>query len=198
MQATARRLSVVTATSTPRRRLIRVVRPTSTRPVYPESTIRDYLLDADGSSRDITFTPVNQDRMIAFLEVLRVSHQPDSLRDSESEDVLPLLGGSEWSRMFTSDSGYLHGCWSSAASPLPRLQTFIDWDAGGYCLEISYFPQDVDAESFSVSGFRELIEGWRATLGASDYFVRYENASWGLYDPAGLGVFYTNLRQPLP
>lgn len=165
--------------------------------MYPEATIRDYLLDADGSSRDITFTPVSQERMIAFLELLHGSHHPDSFRDSESEDMLALLDVSEWSRVFTSDSGYLHGCWSSAAALLPRLQTFIDWDAGRYCLEISYFPQDVDSASFSVRGFRQLVEDWRATLGASDYFVRYENASWELYDSAGLGVFYTHLRQPL-
>jgi hypothetical protein len=166
--------------------------------VYPEATIRDYLLDADGSSRDITFTPVSQERMIAFLELLHRSHHPDSFRDSESEDMLPFFEGSDWSRVFTSDSGYLHGCWSSAAALLPRLQTFIDWDAGGYCLEVSYFPQDVDSASFSVRGFRRLVEDWRATLGASDYFVRYENVSWELYDSAGLGVFYTHQRQPLP
>lgn len=171
--------------------------PTPRHPVYPEATVREYLLDADGSSRDITFTPVGQDRMIAFLELLRRSHYPDSFRDSESADMLTHIDGSEWSRIFTSESGYVHGCWSSAAALLPRLQTFIDWDAAGYCLEVSYFPQDVDPESFSVRGFRQLVEDWRETLGAEDYFVRYENVSWELYDSAGFGVFYTHQRPPL-
>ena len=169
--------------------------------MYPETTIRDYLLDADGSSRDITFTPVKRERMIAFLRLLKTRHRPESLRDGEGNDILPLLSREDWPGMFAPESGHLHGCWSSPTELLPRLQTFVDWDggpSGDHCLEVSYFPQDVDAASFSVSAFRQLVEDWRTTLEASDYFVRYENASWDLYDPAGLGVFYTHLRQPLP
>jgi len=50
MQATARRLSVVSATSTPRRRLIRSVRPTSIRSVSSPEQISDIIAAHKASS----------------------------------------------------------------------------------------------------------------------------------------------------
>jgi predicted metalloendopeptidase len=43
---------------------------------------------------------------------------------------------------------------------------------------------------------RAIIEEWNSLLQSDDYFVRYENASWKLYDPDGLGVIYSRRRPP--
>jgi hypothetical protein len=61
----------------------------------------------------------------------------------------------------------------------------------GYGIELSFFPADLDSETFRVDSFIALIEAWQSVLGADDYFVRYENASWDWYDANGLGVIYT-------
>jgi len=41
-----------------------------------------------------------------------------------------------------------------------------------------------------------LIEDWNSVLESPDYFVRFENASWKLYDTNDLGVIYTRLTHP--
>lgn len=61
-----------------------------------------------------------------------------------------------------------------------RLQTFIDWTAespGKYCVEVSYFPDEICSDLFTVLAFDSQIEAWRSFLDAKDYFVRFENAS---------------------
>lgn len=76
---------------------------------------------------------------------------------------------------------------------IPVLQVFIDWpeDDGHYVLELSFFPNDLNAGRLEIRTFMTLIEEWRSLLAAEDYFVRYENASWHLYNSNGLGVIYT-------
>ena len=81
---------------------------------------------------------------------------------------------------------------------ISQLQLFIDEDRElrRHCAEVSFYPGDIDARTFRLHDFRALLEEWNTLLRSDDYFVRYENASWKLYDPDGLGMIYSRRRPP--
>jgi len=101
--------------------------------------------------------------------------------------------------MLDAQSGFLHGILESESGLFRRLQVFIDWPADSspdFCVELSFFPDEVYTSAFSVRAFDAQIEEWRSILGAQDFFVRQENASWDIYDAGGLGVIYTHSSPP--
>jgi hypothetical protein len=168
--------------------------------MYPERTVQHYLLDSDGTTRDVTFTPCSRDSLLLFLRHLLVSFRPVSLTDNEGDDRMQQLMSGDFAELIRLPTGYLHGVWQSESGLLRRLQTFIDWPADApqdYAVELSFFPDEVHTATFSVRAFHAQIEAWRLSLGAKDYFVRQENASWDIYDAAGLGVIYTHSKPPL-
>jgi hypothetical protein len=168
--------------------------------MYPERTVHDYLLDSDGTTRDVTFTPCPRDALLSFLRHLLGSFRPVSLADNEGADKLQQLISGELAALLEGHAGFLHGIWESESGLFRRLQTFIDWPADSspdFCVELSFFPDEVHTSAFSVRAFDAQIEAWRSMLGAQDFFVRQENASWDIYDAGGLGVIYTHSRPPL-
>jgi len=178
-------------------RLINTVRRNR---MYPERTVHDYLLDSDGTTRDVTFTPCSRDALLSFLRHLLRSFRPVSLADNESADRLPQLRSGDRAALLDGPAGFLHGIWESDSGLFHRLQTFVDWPADSspdFCVELSFFPDEVYTSAFSVRAFDAQIETWRSILGARDFFVHQENASWNIYDAGGLGVIYTHSRPPL-
>lgn len=154
--------------------------------------IEKYLLEADGSTRDITFIPTTLgsiENLLAFLldnkYLLYEAYDNDgcSIKEKIQE------------RDFTSlqlDEGSLFLKFRSGISIINNLIIFIDWpEDDKFAVEISFFPRDINMEIFTIENMMEYIEKLSILLNASDYFVRYENASWDLYDPKGLGVIYT-------
>lgn len=120
--------------------------------------------------------------------------------DNEGNDLAGQLTDSALPELLSAPSGFLHGVWDADSGILKRFQTFIDWSSdapGTYCLELSFFPDEIRLDAFSVRAFYAQVENWRLALGAQNYFVRYENASWELYDTAGSGVIYTRDKPPL-
>lgn len=168
--------------------------------MYPERTVLDYLLVSDGTTRDITFTPCSRDSLLLFLRHLLVSFRPVSLTDNEGDDRVQQLISGDFVELIRLPTGYFHGVWESESGLFRRLQTFIDWPADAsqnYAVELSFFPDEVHTEAFSLRAFNVQIEAWRSLLGARDFFVRQENASWDIYDATGLGVIYTYSKPPL-
>lgn len=168
--------------------------------MYPERTVRKFLLESDGATRDITFTPASRVALLRFLRHLLGSFRKVSLVDKEGADRLEQLVSGELGALFDAKVGFLYGIWESESGLFRRLQTFIDWPAGSspdYCVELSFYPDDVYTAAFSVRAFDAQVEAWRSMLGAQDFFVRHENASWDIYDAGGLGVIYTHSKPPL-
>ncbi|RBP39847.1 hypothetical protein DES53_109275 [Roseimicrobium gellanilyticum] len=168
--------------------------------MYPSTEVLKYLLERDGSTRDITFRPAARWRLIAFCEQLLSKYSIESLSDSEGEDQAEALKVHDWETLFGSSCGHSFGVFRSDSAIIQRLLCFVDWDLSDhseYEVELSFFPTDLCPTTFTLPAFRELVEEWRTVLGADDYFVRQENASWDLYDSTGLGVIYTHLRPPL-
>jgi hypothetical protein len=155
--------------------------------------IAEFLLDSDGTTRDVTFTPVGAASLRAFLNSLLSKYHVIKASDAEGKDVESLFRADVGDDALGAPGGYVHAVLEGSEQLIPVLQLFIDWpvDEHAYSLELSFFPSDLDAQAFQVHAFVALIEEWRSILGADDYFVRYENASWDWYDAAGLGVIYT-------
>lgn len=168
--------------------------------MYPERLVYEYILEADGSTRDVTFTPCTRDALLGFLRQMLGSFRPVSMVDQEGADRRPELRRGDLAALLEGPSGLLHGVWESDSGLFRRLQTFVDWPADSssdFCLELSFFPDDIDISAFTVRTFDAQIQTWRSTLEARDFFVRQENVSWNLYDPDGVGVIYTHRRPPL-
>ena len=151
------------------------------------------LLDSDGTTRDITFTPVAAERLRDFVNSLCTGYGLVMARDADGNDITSLFKNELQPDTLCTPAGYIHAVLKGEKQLIPALEVFIDWpmDRKGYGLELSFFPEDIDASSFHIDAFVALIEQWNSVLGADDYFVRYENASWDWYDANGLGVIYT-------
>lgn len=133
---------------------------------------------------------------MAFIEMLLAQYAVCSARDSNGIDRSNQL---ETSDPLNGIDGYIHIVLKDGGGMIPHVQLFIDEnrDTNEYCLEVTFFPDDIDTKRFSLEAFQQLIEDWNAVLKSDDYFVRYENASWDLYDPSGLGVIYTRTQPPV-
>ena len=155
--------------------------------------VANCLLDSDETTRDITFTPVAAERIRAFVNSLLQAYETVMARDADSNDITSLFKNELQSDSLCTPAGYIHAVLKGSKQLIPALQVFIDWpmDRKGYGLELSFFPEDIDASSFQIDAFLSLVAQWNVVLGADDYFVRYENASWDWYDANGLGVIYT-------
>ena len=151
------------------------------------------LLDSDGTTRDVTFTPVTAENLRAFLNSLLRDYQISMARDADAKDIASLFKDGMGDDVFRAPEGYMHVVLERPEQLIPVLQVFIDWpmDHRGYGIELSFFPNDLGPKTFRVEAFMALMEKWCSLIGAEDYFVRYENASWEWYDSSGLGVIYT-------
>jgi hypothetical protein len=156
--------------------------------MYTDLQMQDWILDRHGGTRDITFTPSERDRVMALLCHLLKTYNLVSLSDNDGNDRCSEIASPT---LFDGHSGFLHIILDGVTSFIHRIQVFVDWTGGDYCVEISFFPDDLDLAGFTLEKFQTLVEEWNSYLHAKDYFVRIENASWDLYDATGLGVIYT-------
>jgi hypothetical protein len=160
----------------------------SSQTMYTDSQIQDWILDRHGGTRDITFMPSDRDRVMALLCHLLKTYNLVSVSDNDGNDRQSEIATPT---LFDGHSGFLHIILDCDRSLIHRLQIFVDWVGRECCVEISFFPADLNLARFTVEDFQALVEEWNSFLQAEDYFVRFENASWELYDATGLGVIYT-------
>ena len=165
--------------------------------MLPKQDITAYFLDADGSSRDINFTPISEERIVKLLGHLLQKYKFSFLRDQDGKDIEATTETLR-TRLHKNEEGFLHGLMKSDKAVMPIIQIFIDWpdskDKKDFAVEFSYFPADLKQQEFSYDLFMADIQEWWNIAGADEIFIRYENASWNWYDPNDLGVFYHNVR----
>src|SRR5215471_5918412 len=142
------------------------------------------LFDADGSVRNITFTPVEPQRIAMLLQELRKQFTVRDAFDHDGEDVREVLRSGSIADLWKSSSGYVCSYWHSDTHVIRALQVFISWPEtqGTIFVELTFFPSDLVAEGFQLNRFLSIVEDWREVLKADDYYVRYENASWVQFD----------------
>lgn len=160
--------------------------------------IQDALFDADGSARDITFTPVSAEGVASLFRVLQRDFQLQGAFDSEGDDVAPAVKVASIDDLFPREKGSVHSIWSSSGHVISHLQVFVSWPERDdqYFVELTFFPNDLIRERFSLGSFAQIIEDLAETLQAENYFVRYENASWKEYDGEAPDVIYTRRTKP--
>ena len=154
------------------------------------TNVESQIIDDDGSCRDINFPDVTSPKAIALLELIKSfctlddasNNTGDKLDVSQLENSIASL---------PSDS--ITSRWSSSRL-IKHLQLFFSWDnADKVFIEITFFPNDVDRQSFSLVAFQDWLGPILKSLDTTEYYVRYENASWKYGDTGKYsGVIISN------
>ena len=156
----------------------------------------EWILDCDGSCRDVTFTPTGAQKAACFVQFIDSEYTSLSSNDNNGIDRTGQLGGDD---PLLGIDGFIHYSFKRDGGLISALQLMIDHDTetDEFCVEVSFFPQDINLDLFSLDVFMELVNQWNAILQSKDFFIRYENVSWDLYDPKGLGVIYSRSHPPV-
>ena len=150
------------------------------------------LLDVDGSCRDMNFDRATWPGVRSLIDRARrefgdvrvgfTSHGTDEVQVADVEVALDLV---------EQRGGCVQLLLNHGSSVLRHLQIFASSAPGEpLFVELSFFPQDVLPQVDPHVPFGAWADSVSNVLGATRYFVRYENASWTFGDVgAGSGVF---------
>lgn len=133
------------------------------------------LLDCDGSCRDINFAEcISTSAAIDVLRVLAPSWTLVEAMTGEGEDIAK----AELQGNLRQASGSLSTVWNGGSNP-EHIQAYFHWDEPDsvFC-EITFFPQDVDGETFKLIDFLSMLSKLALAARSAEYYVRYEDASW--------------------
>lgn len=154
--------------------------------------ITEYLLDNDGSTRDINFTPAEYENVGLLISLLIADYQKGVFFEQDGVELD--FDSKAVCRLFEREAGSIYGYFESETVLIKKLQLFLDWPEEGLCaVELSFIPDDLQPD-FKIELFLSKLNRWWDTLQASEVFIRYENASWEQYNPNDLGVFYHQSR----
>lgn len=167
-----------------------------TLPTAEETT--QALFDADGSVRDITFTPVDQRNIPNLIERIKANFTLVHATDGEGLDARDVLLSDPVS-FVSSPERTLHSYWESGTHAISAIQLFTFWPEpdGSASVELSFHPRDLIRERFDLAKFVAEVDAWSEALGAGNYFVRYENMSWKIADGITSDVIFTKEWHPL-
>jgi len=159
-------------------------------------SIKHDLLDCDGSCRDINFgeriTKVGATGIISFVA------SEWTLKQAMSGDGEE-LALEELPKFFDRASGTVSAIWHGNRTP-NHLQTFFSWSVPAeiFC-ELTFFPQDLNKAQFMLEDFLVFVSKLVSASGTSEYYVRYENASWRHGDAKeNNGVIFSHENFVLP
>lgn len=173
--------------------------PSSCAARLTESVVTACLLEADGSTREINFTPTNVNGAVRLLSEINSSYSLRDFSNHHGEDCLNLIKNSDWENLFRGENGYCHCVWDKAGEGalFTFLQAFISWeDLSELEIEVTYFPDDIEPDTFTLDAFRAMVERWRSLLGSRDYCVSYGGVDWSNFNEKDPSIIYTHLRQP--
>lgn len=162
------------------------------------------LLDVDGSCRDINFDRATWPGVRSLIDQSReefenvrvgcTSHDSDEEQIADVNAALSLVERS---------GGYCQILFDGGSNVLRHLQVFASSAPGeSLFVELTFFPQDVLPRPSPQGPFVAWVDAASNILGATRYFVRYENASWKFGDLSPhAGVFLVRaprLKAPDP
>jgi hypothetical protein len=152
-----------------------------------KNQILDYLLDNDGTTRDINFTPSTYEKTVEFLNQFMELYSSGEMHDQDGNEIS--LNSESFKEMFAVEEGHIYGRFNEKSALIKHIQLFVDWPENGKAeIELSFFSDDT-SNDFSYESFISQLNFWWKLLDSDEVFVRYENASWDYYDSHGLGVF---------
>lgn len=153
------------------------------------------ILDIDGSCRDITFSYLSPTGVLGLFDNFGTSYVLEKASDRDGRQVT-VKGARHY--LADSSSGIFHSTWASG-DLISYLQLFFSWeDRERYFAEVTFFPQDILVEQFCLTRFIEFLRVLGEASGATEYYVRYENASWKFGDTGEMsGVILSSSALPV-
>ena len=150
----------------------------------PTTAIDSALLDVDGSCRDMNFDRATWHgvrslirQVAADFEDMRVG---STSLDSPGVQVADVNVAVD---LVEQNGGFLQILLNGGTNIVRHLQVFASAvPEGPPWVELSFFPEDVLPKPSPEGPFIGWADAVSNTLGASRYFVRYENASWTFGD----------------
>lgn len=133
------------------------------------------LLDHDGSCRDINFSEyILTSRAIEVLKFLASSWTYVQAMTGEGDEI----ASAELESNLQRASGSLSTIWNGGRNP-EHVQAYFCWNEPDkvFC-EITFFPQDIDSETFKLMEFLSILGKLVSLAGSDEYYLRYEDASW--------------------
>ena len=152
------------------------------------------LLEHDGSCRDITFAEsLTREAGLSLLNVLSTEWSLYLATDFGGAEESP----SDFRACLSRDQGYLYTLWEHGAF-IRQMQCLMHWDKDVLSCELTFFPRDIVAGEFSISKLTAFLDKALAATDSTEYYVRYENASWRHGDiTERSGVIFSHHDLPL-
>lgn len=133
------------------------------------------LLERDGACRDINFSEnISTAGAVSLLESISARWALAQATDADGIEVhIEDLPG-----FLANKNGALSTVWEGSLSPR-HLQAYFHWTEPDqvFC-ELTFFPDDLDKEHFTLDGFLELLAVFVSAARSPEYYVRFEDASW--------------------
>ena len=155
--------------------------------------IQRCLFERDGSCRDINFTNPSWAGVDRLIERISRTHDIKEATDS-SGSVVTVASGHTCDSLVPAPDGYVLFQGQAASALIRQLQVFVGREMDGMpFVEFTFFPDDLREAGFTVDGFVRFVRELQELLEATNYFVRYENASWRFGDCGqGSGVILSS------
>jgi hypothetical protein len=161
-----------------------------------KEAIERSLLDVDGSCRDINFSEhIAATGAASLLNSIGAHWDLTQAINAEGEPVPP----EDFRSFLAKERGTLSTLWKGSVSP-HHLQAFFHWTEPDqvFC-ELTFFPQDLDAERFTLDSFLRILAIWVNAARSQEYYVRFEDGSWRHGGQTGKrSVIFSHESVPLP
>lgn len=161
-----------------------------------KEAIERSLLEVDGSCRDINFSEhISTMGATSLLHSIGAHWELTQATNAEGEP----LRAENFRPFLAKERGTLSTLWKGPVSP-HHLQAFFHWTGPDevFC-ELTFFPQDLDAERFTLDSFLRVLAIWVKAARSQEYYVRFEDASWRHGGQAAKqSVIFSHESVPLP
>ncbi|WP_236615863.1 hypothetical protein, partial [Rhodopirellula europaea] len=159
-------------------------------PISKFDDFRSGLFDHDsGSCRDVNFTPLSLEDCSKIVHRVFAASSACIAHDSNGEPLA--FDAAEFVKSFATIPS-AHATLSNVAGLFDSLQCFACADQNGAFLELTFFPADLAPSDDPLVHVVRFLNSLCGGTSVSEYFVRYENASWqfGTTGP-NTGVIFT-------
>ena len=153
------------------------------------------LKDRDGSCRDINFSEhLSRDSALNLLNAIASEWSLRDATDTEGNS----LSITDMRSQLQASEGSISTFWTEGLL-IKQLQCYLYWNpADDVFCEISFFPDDIVESEFTMPKFMALLARFIKATRSTEYYVRYENASWRHGDTlANSSVIFSHNSQPL-
>lgn len=133
------------------------------------------LLEVDGSCRDINFSEnISTAGAVSLLESICTGWGLTRATDSDGMSV----PAKDLKSFLVKDKGALSTVWTGSLNPRHHQAYFYWTEPDQVFCELTFFPDDVDAERFTLDEFLKLLAVFVSAARSPEYYGRVEDGSW--------------------